>query len=150
MSKSMLGVELRSARSGAAVNLRSGRGPILFLCVHAPDCQGCADLIRKTRNLAELDEWGARLMVVVGGPLESATRLQQSVADAVDVYAGSERAICAQGGKLIITDQWGEIYDELDFGEAHQLPADEIGKSLQFIAIQCPECEGPEGGWRSL
>jgi hypothetical protein len=28
--------------------------------------------------------------------------------------------------------------------------ADEVLERVKFVAMQCPECEGPEGEWRKL
>ena len=47
----------------------------------------------------------------------------------------------------MITDEWGEVYFVADAGAGHDLPTlVEIGDWVRFLAIQCPECEGP-GGW---
>ena len=63
----------------------------------------------------------------------------------------AERCGLASGG-LLIADQWGELFlvEPMPDG-AHSYPAPaEVAEWLRFVAIQCPECENPEGEWRTL
>ena len=51
---------------------------------------------------------------------------------------------------VIIADEWGDIYHARSVA-AHEFPdIPEIEEWTRFVAIQCPECEQPEGPWISL
>ena len=51
----------------------------------------------------------------------------------------------------MIADEWGEVYSVADAGAGHRFPgAPEIIEWVRFLAIQCPECEGPEGEWKTV
>jgi hypothetical protein len=52
---------------------------------------------------------------------------------------------------LVIADEWGEVYSVADAGTGHRFPTPpEIIEWVRFLAIQCPECEGPEGEWKTV
>lgn len=52
---------------------------------------------------------------------------------------------------VIVTDEWGQVHFVSDAGAGHDLPAPiQIADWIRFLAIQCPECEGPEGEWRTI
>ncbi len=51
----------------------------------------------------------------------------------------------------IVADEWGEIHFAQSAGMGHAMPsAGELVEWARFVSIQCPECEGPEGEWRSV
>ena len=146
---------LASIPEGRTVELRGGRGPIVVFVAHAPDCGGCAAYARGLAARArELSEWGANASIVV--------RAESGEVRPLQAAAGGLRLLEDRGGALgarlgpgaaavLIADEWGEIYLAVESGPAHDLPeAGEIVDWVRFIAIQCPECEGPEGEWRNL
>ena len=52
---------------------------------------------------------------------------------------------------VVILDEWGEVFFVADAEAGHDLPTSaEIADWIRFLAIQCPECEGPEGEWRKI
>lgn len=52
---------------------------------------------------------------------------------------------------IVIADEWREIYFAAGAEVEHELPApEEIVEWLRSISIQCPECEQPEGEWKTL
>ena len=74
--KNLAKAYLLSAADNAHVDVRSGRGPWIFLIAHGADCEGCrnyADELVGAR--AQFGEWGARLAVVLHAPLEQARAL---------------------------------------------------------------------------
>jgi hypothetical protein len=44
---------------------------------------------------------------------------------------------------VVIGDQWGEIYERVEAGDAHRFPEPaELVDWAKVIAVKCPECEG--------
>lgn len=150
--KNLANAYLRSAADGAHVDVRSGRGPWIFLIAHGADCEGCrnyADELVGAR--AQFGEWGARLAVVLHAPLEQARALHQQLEATVEIFADPEQSLAAEAGSVLVTDEWGDVFHSTHAGAAHAFPAPaEVAKWAQFVAIQCPECEQPEGGWRDI
>jgi hypothetical protein len=51
---------------------------------------------------------------------------------------------------VVVVDEWGEVYFSLR-ATGHDLPeVHDVIDWVRFVAIQCPECEQPEGGWKTL
>jgi hypothetical protein len=147
------GVSLPSCPSGVMTNLRSGRGPRAFVTIHSAACPECrryiyADFASVADRIAE---WGGRLAVVVPGRVERASELAKTPVDGMEFLADPDGKLATGKAMVVITDEWGEVYFVADAGERHDLPtALDIGDWIQFLAIQCPECEGPEGEWRTM
>lgn len=145
-------VDLPSVPGGEPVALRGGRGPRVLVVVHSTGCAACEEYVRGLAASTDaLAEWGGRLMVVVPGPVEQAAELQEMASAACQVLADPEGRLSAGGAAVVIADEWGEIYFAADAGAEHGFPTlEEIAEWVRFIAIQCPECEGPEGEWRTI
>jgi hypothetical protein len=147
---------LASIPDGRAIELRGGRGPIVVFLPHSPDCAGCAAYVRDLAARADaLGSWGARVMIVVRARVGRASELRESAAGRLLLLEDRSGALGARldpgAAALLIADEWGEVYHAAGAGLAHELPAPgEIEEWVRFIAIQCPECEGPEGEWRNL
>jgi peroxiredoxin len=141
---------------GEPVALRGGRGPRILLLTHAPDCAACNRYLRGiTRHAAEFSEWDGRLLVVVPGSAGESGALAGDNLPGARVLADPEQRLTRQlglgGAAVVIADEWGEIYFAVDAGVEHELPAPvEILEWVRFVSIQCPECEQPEGEWRTL
>lgn len=107
-------------------HLKAGRGPLVIALAHDDVCPQCESWIASLDDVADdLDEWGARVIV------------QRDVLQTLHAPA------------LWIADEWGEVYYHWE-GE-HDFPAPaEILDWARFVAIQCPECEQPEGEWRNI
>lgn len=116
--------------TGLPVEPRSGRGPLVLVVAHAEMCDACSSYERQLSAAdSTIGEWGGRVV---------------SVTD-------PEGKLLAHAPGVIIADEWGEIYFETEGGAEHALPdPDEVAEWVRFIAIQCPECEQPEGEWRTL
>lgn len=144
---------LVSTATGKAVNLRATRGPRALIVMHSVSCRACRGYVREqlAAGARAISEWGGRLTVVVPGPLGVAADFAETTTDALEVLADSEAAFAGCGAAVVIADQWGEVYFAADAGAGHDLPVcEDIVAWVRFLAIQCPECEGPEGEWRAV
>ena len=150
--KNLARAYLLSAADGTHVDIRSGRGPWVLLVAHGPDCEGCrdyADVLVAAR--AQLSEWGARLAVVVPAPLRETRALHERLDATVEVFADPEHSLAAAPASVLVTDEWGDVFHSATAGDEHAFPdPEQIAKWVQFVAIQCPECEQPEGDWRFI
>ena len=150
--KNLASAYLLSAADGTHVDLRSGRGPWVLLVAHDAACEHCRDYADQLVGArAQLSEWGARLAVVLHAPLEQARTLYQQLDATVEVFSDPEQSLDAVAGSVLVTDEWGDVFHAAEAGAGHTFPStSEVAKWVQFVAIQCPECEQPEGGWRDL
>ncbi len=150
--KNLANAYLLSAADGTHVDVRTGRGPWVFLIAHSADCAGCRDYAdRLVGARSNFSEWGARLAVVLHSPLAAAQALHGQLDATVEVFADPEQSLPADAGSVLVTDEWGDIFHHAAGGAAHALPAPgEVAKWAQFVAIQCPECEQPEGFWKTM
>lgn len=147
------GVTLPSLTGGAAANLRSGRGPRALVILHSGRCPECLHYVG-TELVGALDqvrEWGGRLAVVVPGGPGDARELARIVPAGIELLGDPEARLASGRAAVVIVDEWGEVYFASGAAGAHDLPGSlDIRDWIRFLAIQCPECEGPEGGWRTL
>ncbi len=145
-------VQLTAVADESPAPLVAGRGPMLLLVAHSPGCDEC---LRYAQELAEacgrFTEWGGRLLVVVRGPVAAAQALAAELPRSMRVLADPHARLPAWGSSLIVADEWGEVFFAAPIDERHQLPTvDELVDWTRYVAIQCEECELPEGGWRAL
>jgi hypothetical protein len=106
---------------------------------------------RLARGAREIQEWGGRLTIVVPGGRADAATFAETTTDMLEVVVDPERAFGAGHATLIVADEWGEVHFVADAGAGHELPSqEEVVQWVRFLAIQCPECEGPEGEWRTI
>lgn len=141
-----------SAPAGTAVRLRSGRGPRVVYAAHSSECDACRQYMRDLSAAQDqFAEWDGRLTFVVAEPLEAAAALRASLGRDVEVLADAEHALGLAGGTLLVADEWGEEHFTTTTDAAHALPdAAEVVEWVRFVAMQCEECERPEGGWREV
>ncbi len=147
------GVSLPSWPDGALINLRSGHGPRALVTLHSSACPECRRYVHE--DLASgadgIAEWGGRLAIVVPGQVESAEELAKIRVDGMQFLTDPQGRFASGKAMVIVTDEWGEVYFVADAGADHDFPtAVDIRDWIRFLAIQCPECEGPEGGWRTI
>lgn len=67
-----------------------------------------------------------------------------------DIESWDARLVVTRGpaARLLIADQHALVHE---LTEDHAFPAPEaVEESVKFLATQCPECGGPEGGWAEL
>lgn len=137
-----------AAADGRSIDLPSGRGPLVLLVMHSAECVECARYLSALLAGADRTAWGARVFGIVRDASgASADRVTGRGAILVD----RARALAAGAARLIVADEWGEVHFACAAGADHRMPGvDEVLEWVRFIAIQCPECEGPEGEWRTL
>jgi hypothetical protein len=123
---------------------------------HAETCHGCQAFLGRIAPIAaEVADWGGRLSLVVPELAEDDGAWLSEAPPGTRVLSDPERTVARHlgltGAAVVIADEWGEIYFAAQSGTGHQLPLpEEIVSWVRFIAIQCPECEQPEGEWRTL
>lgn len=138
---------VRRASDGLEVDVRRGRGPLVLFSAHAMGCAGCRAYLRDLLAREEdWSVWGARVYgIVTEEPGEFSGANEQ-----IDKLLIDEKHVLAEGSaRMVVADEWGEIFWTAAAGDGHALPSvDEVLEWVRFVAIQCPECEGPEGEWR--
>lgn len=147
------GMTLVSTATGAEIDLRTARGPQVVVAMHSVTCRACRRYVREEVAGAarRIGEWGGRVIVVVPDGVATAAGFAETTTDALEVVTDPEGAFAANGAAVAVVDEWGEAYYFADAGEGHDLPSpDDIVAWVRFLAIQCPECEGPEGEWRAI
>jgi hypothetical protein len=89
--------------------------------------------------------------VVVPGKADNAHELAGISPETIQLLGDPEKRLASGSSMVVITDEWGEVFFVADAGAGHDLPTSvEIADWIRFLAIQCPECEGPEGEWRTI
>jgi hypothetical protein len=146
-------MNLVAVTTGGVVDLRVARGPRALVAMHSVECSACRAYVRE--RLApvapDLLEWGGRLAVVVPNGMANAASFAETTSDALEILVDVESALAPGHAAVIIADEWGEVHFMADAGAGHELPAaEELVAWIRFLAIQCPECEGPEGEWKDL
>lgn len=137
------------SRTGAEVDVRRGRGPRVLFLPHSADCDECrAYAAGLEARSEEISEWGGRTSIVLGAAADAA-------ADAFPARMQLLRDVTTTAGvkpaAVIIADEWGEVQFSIEAVADHALPdMTEVVEWVRFISIHCPECEQPEGEWRSV
>ncbi|HEU4587614.1 MAG TPA: hypothetical protein VFS11_03140 [Gemmatimonadales bacterium] len=145
-------MHLVSTATGVAVDLRAARGPQALVAMHSVACDACRRYVREelAAGAQRMAEWGGRLSVVVPGRLGDAADFAETTTDALQVLVDAEETFTSNGAMVVVADQWGEVYFVAAAGAGHDLPSrEEVVAWVRFLAIQCPECEGPEGEWKT-
>lgn len=134
---------LPSAPAGDPRSLRTpGRLATLLVRVHHAQCEGCrAYLEALTLAASDFAAWDGRVVVLVPGTLDAASRVKREVAAPFTVLADEheEGPLHGQAG-VVIADRYDQIFHLDDAGAGHTLPAPrELEEWLKFLATQCPE-----------
>jgi hypothetical protein len=118
--------------------------------MHRPDCDECVRYVREIASLREsVESWGADLLVVSAEDVDPHHMALRQLA--VPVLGDPARTMADGRLTVIIADEWGEVWFAGDGEGLHDcISPDEVADWVKFIAIQCPECEGPEGEWRNV
>jgi hypothetical protein len=147
------GVSLSSWPNGGPINLGSGHGPRALVTLHSSTCAACRHYVRGdlASSADRIAEWGGRLAIVVPGQVESAKEFAKTPVDGMQFLTDPQGRVASGKAMVVITDEWGEVYFVADAGLDHDFPtAVDVRDWIRFLAIQCPECEGPEGAWRTI
>lgn len=147
----LIGADLHDVATSTRVSLRTGRGPRAVFVIHASDCGGCRTYIQQLVAAGgAFREWDGRVSVVAYEPPEAAARVSTEFPQ-LQVLSDPDATLGAGKAALLLADEWGEVHFAVQDVADHALPSvEEIAGWMRFIAIQCPECEQPESGWRSL
>lgn len=132
-----------------SLDLRSGRGPRVVVTLHERPCRDCEGYLDSLAGaLDEAREWGGEILALAPG---SRSGKWSGTPPEIPVFDDPERVLASGRAAAFVADRWGEVYFAAEAGQGHGLPeVGELVSWLRFIAIQCPECEGPEGPWRTL
>lgn len=135
---------LPSARGGVAVDVRPSRGPRVLVKLHNGACAEChAYVAQIAARVDAIAEWGADVVVISPAAVRDGAGLA--------VLVDAAGAIVTGRLDVVVADEWGEIFHATEGGGVHDvIAADEVVEWVKFVAIQCPECENPEGPWRDL
>ena len=132
----------------ARVHLRSSRGPIAVIIIHSVHCAACHAYVQElARHESEMAEWDGHLIVALRQ--KSETLHLPDTSDLFQTIDDFEERLPWRAPAVIVADEWGEVFFDAEVDHGFVRPR-EILEWLRFVAIQCPECEQPEGAWQEL
>jgi hypothetical protein len=142
-------VTLWEIETGGRTNIFHGRGPRVVVLLHGPDCDACRAYRRAVGSITpQIADWDGRIFCVQHDNGEIAAGRRGHDDEGTAVYRDLEGRLAPFAPALLVADEWGEVYEAFPAGAEHKWPSpDEVLEWVRFIAIQCPECEAPEGGW---
>ena len=137
---------------GAEIDLRAGRGPLVLLIMHLAECEPCrGHLDALLEHQVEWSHWGARVFGVAPAENPHLSPQEKSAASGTAMLIDRDHVLADGRAGVIVADEWGEVHFAQSAGTGHAMPmAEELIEWARFVSIQCPECEGPEGKWRSV
>lgn len=143
-------VSLRSCSEAGQSVLGPSRGPRVFVAVHELGCMTCIRYVQQITHIqAELASWDGHVIVV--GQECNGAGAAALAALGVPVLEDRDHVLADGNLSVVIANEWGEIYFANESEGLHGAIAPaEVLAWVKFVAIQCPECEGPEGEWRNL
>ena len=142
----------RRPADGNDIDLRAGRGPLVLLVMHSMECEPCREsLDTLAEHAADWADWGARVLGIAPAPRRSGAPRADADRAADRILIDTHHVLADGRAGMIVADEWGEIHFAHAADAGHELPAvGELVEWARFVSIQCPECEGPEGEWRSI
>jgi hypothetical protein len=137
------------SEAGHSVLSRS-RGPRVFVAVHELGCRTCIRYVQQVGHIQdEIASWDGHV-AVVGQECNRASPAALA-ALGVAVLEDPDHLLADGNLSVVIADEWGEIYFASESENLHgAISPAEVLEWVKFVAIQCPECEAPEGEWRNL
>lgn len=141
-------VVLSASAEGGRCNLRPSRGPRVVVTIHGPACGACVDYLEQlARSRGAIADWGGDVVAVAPHRVDGSALPELGV----PLLEDPDGRIAMGDPRVLAADEWGELFFVGDAGADHGfITAEEAVDWIRFIAIQCPECEGPEGEWRNL
>jgi hypothetical protein len=123
--------------------LRSrGREATVLVRVHDATCRDCRRYLTELAAAGiDLVWWEGRVVIVVPGPLGSASALRASLGPSFTVLSDADdRAALVDGAGVVVADRYGQVFFVGEAGGAHAFPPPrEVEEWLKFLATQCPE-----------
>jgi hypothetical protein len=125
----------------------AGRFSTMVVLVHEVVCAGCRAYIEQLRvAVPALREWDGRVVVVSraagDGPGDDVADSTVTVLHDDGGELASQLAVSVPA--VVVADQWGEVHAVVEASPSHggfpSVP--ELLEWAQFLAVQCPECEG--------
>jgi hypothetical protein len=143
-------VTLSRWSSDEPFDLRPSRGPRVFIVLHDFDCGDCLRYVEAIASVREaVESWGGDVVVV--SPRAAGTGEDPLSGIRLPVLSDPEQILSDGRPAVIVADRWGEVYHGNASEAAHDpVSPKEVVEWVKFVSIQCPECEGPEGEWRTL
>lgn len=153
-------LELPALGEGAPVKIRSrGRTAALVALLHGADCAQCTSYLHQlAERHDDIVDADGRVIAVMSeradragsaGPAsepagdENATDPSVPFPILLDREQRLAAALDVPPPAIVTADQWGAVHSVDAAGSAHSFPrVDELLASLNYLSIQCPECEG--------
>lgn len=133
-------IELPSVETGMLVPLRPslGRTTILF-GLHSATCEGCRRYLDQLASISpEFKAWDARLFVAVPGLRSQGAKFGPRFGTVLADTAN--RVSSRDDARVIVADQYGQIFESSYAGGGHDLPAPrQLEEWLKFLGTLCPE-----------
>ena len=134
----------------------SGNGPhsltprarwsLVIVLLHGLDCEDCLRFLHQLEGAqAGLTEWDAEIAVVLKQISDNGgmPALAPTIRVLVDAEHTVEAAAHVAAPAVLVVDQWRDVRESWEAGEAHHFPpVTELISWARFLATQCPECEG--------
>jgi peroxiredoxin len=145
-----------ASTNGTAIGLadHKQRHNLVLFFHHGPGCRSCRSLLAALNGrAAEYEDAEAVVLAISSDPLGELMALASEdqlqfplLSDPASELARKENLRIPA---VVITDRFAEIWAAWSSDWEHALPsAEDIGNWLQFIELQCRECEAPE--WPDL
>ena len=146
-SRPLPDIELPAASGDGSYTLTARpRWSLVIVLLHSLDCQGCLNFVRLLEEVqAELTEWDGEVAIVLKQIHDNTTipELSSTTRVLVDAEHTFESAAHVVAPAVLVVDQWHDVRESWEAGDAHRFPAvSEIVSWARFLATQCPECEG--------
>jgi peroxiredoxin len=131
-----------ASTAGGEHRLRAAgrRSPVLVL-VHAGPCAACDAFVRRLGDAVEALRAGDAEVTVIAPA--GAPPILSPFPLLLDAEGRVASVLGVRAPAVVIADQWGEVHEAVGAGEEHRFPrVGEIESWVQYLAIQCPECQG--------
>ena len=138
---------LPRADGGGKMTL-TGQQSSLLVFVHPDPCSDCAAYLGELAgSVDDLRGWATRLLVVAAGG--GVGDQPFPVLRDADGNARRRLGIGDEEAAVLLTDQWGEVFEVATFGPDHGFPLPrELVESAKIVDLSCGECNVPGPEWR--
>jgi peroxiredoxin len=126
------------------------RRNVVLVLHHGNTCPSCrAFLVSLGERLASYAEAESVVLGISVDGREATGELTRALRLPFDLLSDPSALVAAREQldipALVIADRFGEVWAAWRAGERHAFPSSaEVGEWLQFVELQCRECEAPE------